>query len=42
MLERDNAKQSYEPPLLIVEGDVTDLTAGGVGNAVDNLSVGSL
>lgn len=42
MQERDNAKQPYEPPLLIVEGDVKDVTAGGVSNVIDNTGVGSL
>ena len=37
MQERDNAKRPYEPPLLIVEGDVTDVTAGGLGAVTDDI-----
>lgn len=42
MQERDNAKQPYEPPQLIVEGAVTDVTAGGPTPVIDTAGVGSL
>lgn len=35
-------KQPYEPPILIVEGDVTELTAGTmIVNSLDNSLTGT-
>ena len=37
MHERDAAKKVYEPPMLIIEGDVTALTSGGVDIGANDL-----